>query len=118
MATLIPVESIVNKIVLLRGEKVLLDRDLAELYDVETKQLKRAVRRNISRFPEDFMFQLTKEEYQLLRSQFGTLKRGVHSKYPPTKSRRVTVANRSERRNKKMVPPKYILSPNSNPHFI
>jgi len=52
----------------------LLDRDLAELYNVETKQLKRAVRRNIKRFPLDFMFQLTKEEYQSLRSQFGTLK--------------------------------------------
>ena len=83
MATLIPVESIVDKIILLRGEKVLIDRDLAELYDVETKQLKRAVRRNINRFPEDFMFQLTKEEYRSLRSQFGTLKRGAHSKYPP-----------------------------------
>jgi len=83
MATLIPVESIVDKIILLRGEKVLIDRDLAELYDVETKQLKRAVRRNINRFPEDFMFQLTKEEYRSLRSQFGTLKKGAHSKYPP-----------------------------------
>ncbi len=83
MTTLVPVESIVNKIVLLRGEKVLIDRDLAALYGVETKQLKRAVRRNINRFPEDFMFQLKKEEYQLLRSQFGTLKRGGHSKYPP-----------------------------------
>ena len=61
----------------------MLDRDLAELYDVETKQLKRAVRRHINRFPVDFMFQLTKEEYQSLRSQFGTLKRGAHSKYPP-----------------------------------
>jgi len=68
---------------LLRGEKVLIDRYLAELYGVETKQLKRAVRRNFNRFPEDFMFQLTKEEYQLLKSQFGTLKRGSHSKYPP-----------------------------------
>ncbi len=56
--------------------KVLLDRDLAELYNVETKQLKRAVRHNIKRFPLDFMFQLTKEEYQSVRSQFGTLKRG------------------------------------------
>ena len=83
MSDLIPVESIVSKIVFLRGEKVLLDRDLAELYDVETKQLKRAVRRHINRFPVDFMFQLTKEEYQSLRSQFGTLKRGAHSKYPP-----------------------------------
>ena len=61
----------------------MLDRDLAELYNVETKQLKRAVRRNINRFPEDFMFQLTKEEYRSLRSQFGTLKRGAHSKYTP-----------------------------------
>ena len=83
MTTVVPVESIVSKIVLLRGEKVLLDRDLAELYDVETKQLKRAVRRHGNRFPEDFMFQLTKEEYRSLRSQFGTLKRGAHSKYPP-----------------------------------
>ncbi len=72
MTTVVPVESIVNKIVLLRGEKVLLDRDLAELYDVETKQLKRAVRRHINRFPEDFMFQLSKEDFQNLRSHFGT----------------------------------------------
>lgn len=83
IAIMVPVETIVSKIVLVRGEKVIVDRDLAELYDVETKQLKRAVRRNISRFPEDFMFQLTKEEYRSLRSQFGTLKRGTHSKYPP-----------------------------------
>jgi len=72
MTTVVPVESIVKKIVLLRGEKVLLDRDLAELYDVETKQLKRAVRRHINRFPEDFMFQLSKEDFQNLRSHFGT----------------------------------------------
>jgi phage regulator Rha-like protein len=83
MSKLVPAESIINKIVYLRGEKVLLDRDLAEMYSVETKQLKRAVRRNISRFPEDFMFELSKEEYQLLRSQSGTLKRGTHSKYAP-----------------------------------
>ena len=83
MTDLIPLESIIGKIVFLRGEKVLLDRDLAELYGVETKQLKRAVRRNIDRFPEDFMFQLTKDEYKSLRSQFGTLNRGAHSKYPP-----------------------------------
>ena len=72
MTTVVPSESIVNKIVLLRGEKVLLDLDLAELYDVETKQLKRAVRRHINRFPEDFMFQLSKEDFQNLRSHFGT----------------------------------------------
>ena len=76
MTKIVPIESIISKIIFLRGEKVLLDRDLAELYNVETKQLKRAVRRNIKRFPLDFMFQLTKEEYQSLRSQFGTLKRG------------------------------------------
>ncbi|CAN5163679.1 ORF6N domain-containing protein [soil metagenome] len=74
---------IATKILFLRDEKVLLDVDLAILYGVELKQLKRQVRRNISRFPEDFMFQLTKEENDSLRSQFGTLKRGQHSKYPP-----------------------------------
>jgi phage regulator Rha-like protein len=79
----VPIESIVNKIIFLRSEKVLLDKDLAELYGVETKQLKRAVRRNIHRFPPDFMFELTKEEYDSLRYQFGTLKRGEHSKYLP-----------------------------------
>jgi len=83
MKEIIPVESIVRKIIFLRSEKVLLDRDLAELYGVETKQLKRAVRRNIDRFPPDFMFELTKEEHDSLRYQFGTLKRGVHSKYLP-----------------------------------
>jgi uncharacterized protein YjcR len=80
---LVPTEVIVTKIIFLRGEKVLLDRDLAELYGVETKQLKRAVRRNLPRFPPDFMFELTREEYNSLRSQFGTLKRGAHSKYLP-----------------------------------
>jgi len=72
MTTLIPVESIVNKIVLLRGEKVLLDQDLAEMYGVETKQLKRAVRRNIKRFPRDFIFELRKKDFENLRSHFGT----------------------------------------------
>jgi hypothetical protein len=57
--------------------------DLAELYGVETRVLKQAVRRNISRFPDDFMFELTKMEYQSLRSQNVILKRGQHSKYPP-----------------------------------
>jgi hypothetical protein len=69
------IESIVSKIVFLRSEKVLLDRDLAEMYDVETKHLKRAVRRNILRFPSDFMFQLTREEYKSLRRHFSTLKK-------------------------------------------
>lgn len=63
---------IVNKIHIIRKEKVMLDQDLAELYDVETKYLKRQVRRNIDRFPGDFMFELTNEEFEILRSQNGT----------------------------------------------
>jgi superfamily I DNA and RNA helicase len=69
---LVPTEVIVTRILFLRGEKVLLDRDLAELYGVETKQLKRAVRRNIKRFPEDFMFELNKEEWENLKCHFDT----------------------------------------------
>ncbi|MFC1807946.1 ORF6N domain-containing protein [Candidatus Omnitrophota bacterium] len=80
---LIPQEVIENKILLIRSKKVMLDRDLASLYEVETKQLTRQVRRNITRFPKDFMFRLTKEEYKTLRCQIGTLKRGRHSKYLP-----------------------------------
>lgn len=68
----IPDEVIMSKIYLIRGKKVLLDHDLAELYEEETKQLKRAVRRNITRFPEDFMFELNTEEFIDLRNQFGT----------------------------------------------
>jgi hypothetical protein len=59
------------------------DRHLAELYGVPTKSLNRAVKRNITRFPHDFMFQLSKKEYYSLRFQIGTLKRGEHSKYLP-----------------------------------
>ena len=72
MATLIPIELIASKIYLIRNTKVMLDRDLAELYDVETKYLKRTVRRNIKRFPKDFMFELRKKEFENLRSHFGT----------------------------------------------
>jgi phage regulator Rha-like protein len=79
----IPNEVITNKIYLIRGQKVMLDKDLAELYNVETKRLKEQVRRNINRFPASFMFELTTEEHSTLRSQFATLKRGRHSKYPP-----------------------------------
>jgi len=70
--TLVPIEVIISKIIFVRGEKVLLDRDLAELYGVETKALKQAVRRNIKRFPDDFMFELSKEEFENWRSQFVT----------------------------------------------
>jgi len=72
MTTLVPVERIANKIYLIRDKKVMLDRDLAELYGVETKVLKQAVRRNIERFPEDFMFELIKSEFENLRSQIVT----------------------------------------------
>ena len=72
---MLPVESITSRIYFIRDHKVMLDRDLAVLYGVETKQLKRAVRRNIDRFPSDFMFELTRDEYNSLRSQFGTFKR-------------------------------------------
>jgi len=76
-------QEIVSKIYFIRGCKVMLDNDLAILYGVETKQLKRSVKRNLKRFPVDFLFELTKEEYNSLRFQFGTLKRGGHSKYLP-----------------------------------
>lgn len=65
-------DKIKNKIYIIRDQKVMTDKDLAMLYGVETKQLKRAVRRNISRFPADFMFELTTKEEKILRSQFGT----------------------------------------------
>jgi len=76
-------EFIMSKILLIRDKKVMIDSDLATLYGVETKQLKRQVRRNIERFPPDFMFELTKSEFEILRSQFGTFKQGEHSKYLP-----------------------------------
>ncbi len=71
-----PAEKIESRILLIRGQKVMLDADIAELYGVETKVLNQAVRRNIERFPEDFMFQLTDQEAATLRSQFVTSKRG------------------------------------------
>ena len=69
---LIPDEIIINKIYVIRGVKVMLDKDLAAMYEIETKRFNEAVKRNIERFPEDFMFQLTKEEYNSLRSQIAT----------------------------------------------
>ncbi|MFB9843952.1 ORF6N domain-containing protein [Mucilaginibacter ginsenosidivorans] len=80
---LLPDEIIANKIYYIRGQKVMLDRDLAELYGVETKRLKEQVKRNANRFPERFMFELTKDENDALRSHFATLKQGEHSKYLP-----------------------------------
>ncbi|HBR79206.1 MAG TPA: DNA-binding protein [Candidatus Moranbacteria bacterium] len=79
-----PDEIIENKIFLIRGKKVMFDKDLAVLYGVETRTLNQAVRRNIDRFPEDFMFQLTKIEIEnFSRSQIVILKRGQNIKYNP-----------------------------------
>jgi hypothetical protein len=83
---LIQPEQIEQVILLIRGQRVMLDRDLAALYGVETKNLNKAVRRNLDRFPPDFMFQLTLDEAQACaasRFQFGTLKRGQNIKYLP-----------------------------------
>ena len=78
-------ETIVDKIYFIRNQKVMLDSHLATLYGIETRVLKQSVRRNVSRFPEDFMFELTEVEYNSLRSQIVTLKkgRGQHQKYLP-----------------------------------
>lgn len=78
-------EHIKNSILEIRGKKVMLDMDLAKIYQVETRALKQAVRRNLDRFPEDFLFQLTKEEWSILRSQIVTLEvgKGNHPKFLP-----------------------------------
>ena len=83
--SLVSVEIIQKKIFLIRGRKVMIDKDLAELYGIPTKRLKEQVRRNPKRFPEDFMFQLTWEEAERLnpRSQIVTLESGQNIKYLP-----------------------------------
>ena len=70
--SVIPDEAVINKIYFIRNEKIMLDSDLAELYGVETKRLNEQVKRNIDRFPEDFMFQLTEPEFENLKSQIAT----------------------------------------------
>ena len=81
----VAVEAIASRIVTLRGQRVILDADLAALYGVPTKRLNEQVRRNVERFPVDFMFPLSEEEWAALRSQFATSKpgRGQHRKYLP-----------------------------------
>jgi hypothetical protein len=81
--SLIRPEQIEHVILLIRGQRVMLDRDLAALYGVETGNLNKAVQRNLDRFPPDFMFQLTVDEADGLRFHFGSLKRGQHFKYLP-----------------------------------
>lgn len=73
----IPNEVIINKIYVIRGQKVMLDRDLAELYDVETRRLKEQVRRNMERFPEEFMFELTKAELEEWRNEYASDNRDI-----------------------------------------
>ena len=84
MSKEIAVEVIATRIVELRGRKVMLDRDLAKLYGVNTKRLNEQVRRNKKRFPGDFMFQLSWEEVEFSRSQIATLKHGQNIKYLPS----------------------------------
>lgn len=82
--SVIPDEVVINKIYLIREQRVMLDSDLAELYGVETRRLKEQVRRNLICFPEHFMFELTRDEFnQILRSQNATLGHGTYSKYLP-----------------------------------
>ena len=81
-ALIASVEQIESCIFLIRGQKVMLDADLAELYEVETRRLNEQVRRNSERFPEDFMFQLTAEEFANLKSQFATSSWGGRRKLP------------------------------------
>jgi hypothetical protein len=85
MKALVPLEVIEKKILLIGGRKMMLDSDLAALYGVTTKRLNEQVRRNLKRFPPDFMYQLSQEEFESLRSHFATLNkgRGKHRKYLP-----------------------------------
>ena len=83
MSELVELRVIEQRIYLMRGHKVMFSHDLAKLYCVKTKVLIQAVKRNIARFPVDFMFQLTSDEVESLRSQFVTLKRVEHFKYSP-----------------------------------
>lgn len=77
-----PNETVLDKIYVIRNQKVVLDRDLAQLYGIETKRLNEAVKRNLSRFPEDFMFQLNSYEFENLKSQFATSSWGGNRKLP------------------------------------
>ena len=83
MSEIISIETVARKIFVIRGQKVMLDKNLAELYRVPTKRLNEQVRRNIQRFPSDFMFQLHQEEYEALRSQIATSNRRGGRRYLP-----------------------------------
>ena len=87
----LPDEIVMEKIHLIRGKKVMLDEDLAELYNVETKRLNEQIKRNIARFPEDFMFQLSQKEFDNLKSQITTSSWGGRRKLPYAFTRRCYV---------------------------
>ena len=91
---LLPTEAIAGKIFFIRGQKVMIDRDLAELYGVETRTLKQAVRRNTDRFPSDFMFELTKAEFNDWRSQLFTEEEKPKPKIGYIKEKRSTYSKR------------------------
>ena len=97
-AELVAPPQIEHAILLIRGQRVMLDRDLAAMYGVTTGNLNKAVRRNLSRFPADFMFQLTADEVDSLRFQFGSLEKGLHFKYLPQRrpSDRTVLYNRNQ----------------------
>ena len=81
--SLIPIESLIDKILIIKNRKVMLDSDLALLYSVSTKRLNEQVKRNIKRFPSDFMFQLSQKEFESLKSHFATSKGKGGRRYPP-----------------------------------
>jgi len=83
VSNVIPLQTITNAILFIRGHKIILDEDLAKLYEVETRILTRAVKRNLERFPEDFMFQLNEEEYENLRSHLGISNQRGGRRYLP-----------------------------------
>ena len=82
LTTVLPDENIINKIYFIRGQKIMLDEDLALLYQVETKRLNEQVKRNLDRFPKDFIFQLSSKEFENLKSQFATSSWGGRRKAP------------------------------------
>jgi hypothetical protein len=86
MKDLIPIERIERKILVIRNQKVMLDRDLAELYGVSTSRLNEQVSRNIERFPDDFMFQLNKEEFRILKSHFATSAKYYYQVFKKTRT--------------------------------
>ena|SRR6266567_1505422 len=104
--SLIPIERIEKAIYLIRGKKVMVDHDLALLYGVETKMLNRAVKRNLKRFPSDFMFQLTAEEADVLKYQIGTSKKGRGGRALPSlrfhRAGRCDALERAEQRTRRI----------------